>query len=80
MLNFSKLMKDDTGKILISILLGFGLATAFKVSCKGRNTVLYEPISTSELDKIYTFNNKCYKFEPILSTCNKKKQIISYNE
>ena len=36
MLNFSKLMKDDTGKILISILLGFGLATAFKVSCKGR--------------------------------------------
>ena len=78
MTRLSNFIKTDVGKIVISMILGFGFAALFRASCKGKNCVVYKGAPLEDLDKIYTFNSKCYKFEPQHVKCNEKKQIISF--
>ena len=40
-MHFERLVQSDTGKAIISILLGLGLAALFKKTCKGRKCVQY---------------------------------------
>jgi hypothetical protein len=78
MTRLSNFIKTDSGKIVISIIMGFGFAALFRASCKGKNCVVYKGAPQEDLDKIYTFNSKCYQFEPQHVKCNTKKQIISF--
>ena len=76
---FEKFMKDNNAKYLISILIGLGLATIFRKSCKNDDCYVFKgPYSSEILDKIYSFNDKCYKFYPKSITCNTKEQQISF--
>jgi hypothetical protein len=53
-MHFEKFIKTDAGRVLMSIILGVGLATLFKVSCKDRNCLLMHAPSLDKLnDKIY---------------------------
>ena len=74
----NKLLYSKTGKIIISILLGFGLASLFKFSCKNNNCIIFK---APQIDKIryktFKFNDKCYKFTENAETCNKNKKILT---
>ena len=72
-----KFVHSYTGKIIMSILLGIGLATFFRSVCKGKQCriVSAPPIEEIE-DQIYKFNNKCYKFEKNAIKCEKNKNTI----
>ena len=63
------------GYIIISIILGFGLGTLFRKSCEGNDCYVYK---APELNKIHNqtfkYNNKCYKYTLLPSTCNKIKK------
>jgi hypothetical protein len=62
MLNF---LKSYIGRIIISIIWGFGLATLFRKSCKGKRCIILKAPLPDEIKKnIYKFNKKCYKFTP----------------
>ena len=60
-----RLIYSDFGRTLISILLGLGLATLFRKVCNDRNCLVFKGPEMSELDeKIYKFDDKCYKYKP----------------
>ena len=78
-MHLNKLVKSTTGKYIMSILLGIGLASLFRSVCKGKNCGVYRAPPLEEIeDKIYRFDGKCYKFERISSKCDPKKQILSF--
>lgn len=73
----SKLINSDVGKILISVLLGLGLATLFRKACNDRNClVFYAPPQDKVNDKIFKFNDKCYTYSTSAVSCSANKKII----
>jgi hypothetical protein len=72
-----KFVHNRTGKILMSIILGIGLATFFRSVCKGRNCrIIYSPPIEEIEGQTYKFNNKCYKFEKEAINCEKNKKTV----
>ena len=74
MLNFSKMLHSNTGKFVMSILLGIGLASVFRKVCKGSNCIVKK--APHQLNKVYRVgNNKCVKFHPSVTKCSTDKKI-----
>jgi hypothetical protein len=73
-----KFINSYTGKIIMSILLGLGLATIFRAVCRGKEcrVIAAPPIEEIE-NQVYKFNNKCYNIEKNAVKCNSKKTIIT---
>ena len=72
-----KFVHSNTGKIIMSILLGIGLATFFRAVCKGKQCrILSAPPMEEIEDQIYKFDNKCYKLEKSAIKCEKNKNTI----
>jgi hypothetical protein len=81
MLRFSKFLHGETGRILMSIILGLGLATLFRKACKGRNCVVQKAPPLDEIDgKIYKFQNKCYKYNSVSVKCDKNKKFVEMDD
>lgn len=79
MLNLSKFLENSTGRIVMSILLGFGLASVFRLSCKGKNCIIHTAPELNSIEgNIYSFNGKCYNYTPKEVKCNKSKRTINY--
>uniref|UniRef100_A0A6C0HUX1 Uncharacterized protein n=1 Tax=viral metagenome TaxID=1070528 RepID=A0A6C0HUX1_9ZZZZ len=75
--DFKKLLNSETGKIVISALLGLGLATLFNKVCKDKNCIIFNGPILSEIDgKIYKYGDKCYKYKMNPSQCESTKRII----
>lgn len=63
-------LKSYIGRIIISIIWGFGLATLFRRICKGKKCIILKAPEPNQIKKnIYKFDNKCYKFKPINIKC-----------
>ena len=72
-----KFVHNSTGKILMSIILGLGLAKFFRSVCKGRKCRIISSPPFEEIDgQIYKFNDKCYKFEKEAINCEKNKNTV----
>lgn len=79
-INFGKFLYTETGKNIMSILLGFGLATLFRTVCKDKKCIIFYAPPLDEIkNKIYKSNNKCYKYVATATKCNSNKKIISFN-
>ena len=75
----SKFVQSETGRYLMSIILGLGLATFFRKICSGKNCVVSKAPPLEEIDdKIYKFDGKCYKLEKNVEKCNKSKRIVAF--
>jgi hypothetical protein len=76
-MNIKRLLNTPFGKIIISILLGFGLATMFRKACTDKNCIIFNgPVITDIDDKIYKYGEKCYTYESAPVACDKNKKII----
>ena len=64
-------MKTPNGKIMSSIILALGLASLLRMSFKNANMVILNgpPIDKTE-GKIFSFDNKCYNYTTIATSCN----------
>jgi hypothetical protein len=79
MVHLSKFIHTETGKYVMSLLLGFGLATFFRTICKGRNCILFYAPPLEEIEnKIYKYDNKCYKYVANSAKCDINKKIIEF--
>lgn len=68
-----KFLKNEYTKIILGLLWGFGLACIFRSACNGRKCIIYKAPKPSEIkDKIYSHDEKCYKYEAINTKCNKE--------
>ena len=78
-MHFEKFIQTDAGRVLMSIILGVGLATLFKVSCKDRNCLLMRAPALEQLnDKIYKVEDKCYKFKSNPTKCDATKEMYEF--
>jgi hypothetical protein len=76
-MNFKRLLTTPFGKIIISIMLGVGIACLFRQVCNEKNCIRFEGAIISEIkDKIYKHDEKCYKYVAHTTTCNDHKKII----
>ena len=78
--NLGKFVHTETGKILMSILLGFGLASLFRKICKGKECLIFHAPSLDDFkDKIYKNDSgKCVKYNPIPSKCSMDAKIVDF--
>jgi hypothetical protein len=78
-IHFGKFVHTQTGKIIMSILLGFGLASLFRTVCKDNNCIVFHAPPLDELkDKIYKNNGKCVKYNPVASKCSLNAKTITF--
>jgi hypothetical protein len=74
-----KFVHTETGKIIMSILLGFGLASLFRTVCKDKDCLLFYAPSLDKIkDKIYKIDNKCYKYNIKSTNCDSNKKIVGF--
>jgi hypothetical protein len=68
------------GRILISVLLGLGLATLFRKVCKDRKCMIFRAPDISNIkDKIFKYNNKCYQYTEKSQSCKtQNKKIVDF--
>ena len=79
-LNLCKFVHTQTGKYLMSIILGFGLASLFRTICKDHNCIIFHAPPLEQIkDKIYKNNGKCVKYNPVATKCNKNTKTIDFD-
>lgn len=72
-----QIINSSEGKYIISIILGLGLATMFREVCKDKTCIQFRAIGENEIkDKVYKYDNKCYKYSVKSTSCNNSKQKI----
>ena len=77
-MHLSKLIHTQTGRYIMSVLLGFGIASLFKLVCKGDDCFIYMAPQTLDKNDIYKINNKCYQFNNVSTTCDKNKKSVTF--
>jgi hypothetical protein len=76
-MNIQRLLSTPTGKILISILLGIGLACLFGKTCTDGSCIRFEGAVITEIhEKVYKHDEKCYQYVAEATRCNTNKKII----
>ena len=77
MLDIKVLIKSKTGKYVISMLLGLGLASIFRKACKHKNCHVFTKPKDKEVDnKIFKFNGECHQFTLEQTKCDSNKKMI----
>jgi len=77
-MHLTRFLHTQSGKYIMSALLGFGLATLFRTVCKGKNCIVFKAPPMYEIeDKIYKHQDKCYKFTPVTTKCDVQKRKVS---
>ena len=72
----SKILNNRVGVIVISIILGLGLASLFRRVCSGANCIIIKGPPTSEIkDRIFIFGDKCYTYKTKGVSCSEKKNM-----
>jgi hypothetical protein len=80
-MNFKRLLYTDLGRIILSIILGLGLATLFRKICTDKSCLRFNGPIISDLEgKIYKHGDKCYKYSANTDKCDTtKKQVDLMN-
>ena len=76
------ILYTERGRIILSIILGLGLATLFRKFCEGKNCYYFiGPEQKDVRNKIYSFdskNNTCYTLKEKNIQCGQKERSINF--
>ena len=79
-MHLEKFVHTPTGKIIMSILLGFGLASLFRTVCKGHDCLIFHAPPLEKIkDKIYKSSGKCVTYSPVSTKCNASVKTINFD-
>lgn len=68
--NFKRFMETNTGRYILSMILGIGLASLFRKACLDRKCLAFKAAPINEVvDQTFKFGDKCYKFVPKPEAC-----------
>uniref|UniRef100_A0A6C0CS14 Uncharacterized protein n=1 Tax=viral metagenome TaxID=1070528 RepID=A0A6C0CS14_9ZZZZ len=74
-----KAIHTKFGQIVISIILGLGLASIFRKACDELNCLSFTAPKTSEVEKtIYKHGNDCFKFKATTKNCDKNVKSVRF--
>ena len=72
-MTFKDLINSSFGSVIISGVLGLGLAALFQKACKDNNCVIIKGPPYKDIkDKIYIHDGKCIVYKPESSSCEAK--------
>ena len=75
--NIKRLLYTPVSKYIISIVLGFGLATLFRKVCKDRNCMIFKAPNIKHIqNKIFKHGEKCYKYNSTPQKCDDSNRKI----
>lgn len=78
--NIKLLLNSETGKTVISVLLGFGFACLFHKVCKDKECIRFSGPVISNIDnKIFHHDNKCYTYKATSVKCDPSKKTVNFN-
>ena len=78
-MHLEKFVHTHTGKIIMSILLGFGLASLFRKVCKYKDCLIFIAPPLEQIkDKIYKSGEKCVKYNPLATKCNANIKTVNF--
>ena len=78
-MDLRRLIYSIPGKIIISLLLGLGLATLFRKSCKERSCLVFKAAPLDKIKgQIFKFGDKCYTFSEKAESCNTDKKNLEF--
>ena len=80
-MHITRFLHSHTGRTMMSIILGLGIASLFRQTCKGTNCILMRapPIATISNNIFkYPSSDKCIKYDIIPLKCDKTKKIYQY--
>ena len=63
-------MKTPKGKIIVSVILAVGLASLLKSSLNNNMIVLNGPSLEQTEGKIFSFDDKCYSYKTVATSCD----------
>jgi hypothetical protein len=70
-MNIRRLLYNPYSSIVISVILGFGLATLFRKSCSLRGCYVFKGPSMENIEgKTFQMGNKCYQYDYQHQPCN----------
>ena len=80
-MNFVRLLNSKTGQMLISIILGLGLASLFRQVCTDGTCLQFNGPVISEVDgKTYQFGEYCYKYDLFPVQCDSTRKTVEMDE
>ena len=78
--DLKQIVNSTRGKYVFSLLLGLGLATLFRKACSSRNCLVFKAPSLEHVkNKIFGYNDKCYKYDEKSTTCNNENGNVVLN-
>jgi hypothetical protein len=70
MLRIIDFMQTKHGNVIVSIILALGLASLLRLSFKNANMVIINGPPIQQTDgKIFNFDNKCYSYKTVMTSC-----------
>jgi hypothetical protein len=77
--DFKRILYNPIGRILLSILLGLGLACLFYRVCKDKDCIKFNgPVINEVEEKTFEFDNHCYQYNPVPVKCDETKKIVEF--
>jgi hypothetical protein len=77
-----RILYNPYSSIIISIVLGFGLATLFRKSCSAKGCYVFKGPPMDKIDgKTFKMGDKCYKYNYAQQSCksdNTNKKVIDF--
>ena len=74
--NIIKSMHTEFGQVVISIILGIGLASIFRRSCHDKECYKFQSPKTSEVESTtYLHGGTCYKFKAETRNCQQNNKV-----
>ena len=71
-MDVKQLFSTPTGSIIVSIILGLGLAAVFRRACSGnRCIVIRGPNPNDVAQNYYKVNEQCFKYTPVFTECDR---------
>ena len=78
-MKLKQLIYSPAGRIAISVLLGFGLATLFRKACNERNCIVFRAPPLDKIsDKIFRYDGMCYKYKEQAQSCNAAMATVPF--
>lgn len=76
-MGFQRLLHTETGRTIISIILGLGIASLFRKACKDRSCIAFRAPPLKDLEKdTYKLDDKCYQYTPKTVKCDAAKRDV----
>ena len=70
-MGLNRILHTKFGQTLLSIILGFGLASLFRKVCKSKNCLLFKAPPLDKIkNKVFGFDNRCYEFSEKSTSCS----------